>query len=47
MATDKDRERESRESSETKFDEAEEREREERDRLGERLAHEELEPEED
>jgi hypothetical protein len=47
MATDKDRERESRESSETKFDEAEEHEREERERLGERLAHEALEPEED
>ena len=47
MATQYDRERESRDSEETKFDEAVERESEERERLGERIAHEHLEPEED
>ena len=47
MATQYDRERESRDSEETKFDEAVERESEERERLGERLADEELEPESD
>ena len=46
MATQDDRERESRDSEETKFDEAVEHESEERERLGERLADEELEPDE-
>ena len=46
MATQEDRERESRDSEETKFDEAVERESEERERLGERLADEDLEAEE-
>jgi hypothetical protein len=46
MATQYDRERESRDSEETKFDEAVERESEEREQLGERLADEELEPDE-
>ena len=44
MTTPKDREEESRESSETKFDEAVEDESEEREQLGKRLADE---PEED
>ena len=47
MATQYDRERESRDSDETKFDEAVERESEERERLGEQAAREDLEPEED
>jgi hypothetical protein len=46
MATQEDRERESRDSDETKFDEAVERESDERERLGERLADESPEPEE-
>jgi hypothetical protein len=47
MATQEDRERESRESDETKFEQSVEHESEERERLGERLADEDLEPEED
>jgi hypothetical protein len=47
MATQYDRERESRESEETKFDEAVERESEERERLADQAAREDLEPEED
>ena len=47
MATQKDRERESRESDETKFDEAVERESEEREQLGERVADDDLEVEQD
>jgi hypothetical protein len=47
MATQEDRERESRESGETKFDEAVERESEERERLAEQAAREDLEPEEE
>jgi broad specificity phosphatase PhoE len=46
MATQEDRERESRESDETKFDEAVERESEERERLAERAADEDLDPDE-
>jgi hypothetical protein len=46
MATQEDRERESRETDESKFDRAVERERGERERLGERIADEPLEPEE-
>ena len=44
MATQEDRERESRESVETKFEQAVEGESEEREQLGERLADEPLEP---
>jgi broad specificity phosphatase PhoE len=44
MATQEDRERESRESDETKFDQAVEHESEEREQLGEQLADEPLEP---
>ena len=40
MATPEDRERESRETDDTKFDRAVERESEEREELGERLAEE-------
>jgi hypothetical protein len=47
MVTHEDRERESRESEETKFDEAVERESEDRERLAEQAAREDLEPEED
>jgi len=47
MPTQDDRERESRESDETKFDKAVERESEERERLAERVADEDLQPEED
>jgi hypothetical protein len=47
MATQQDRERESRESDETKFEESVEQESEERERLGERAARENLEPEEE
>jgi len=47
MATPEDRERESRESDETKFDEAVERESEEREQLGERVADDDLEVEQD
>ena len=47
MATQEDRERESRESDETKFDQAVGHESEERELLGERLAYEDLQPEED
>lgn len=46
MATQEDRERESRESDETKFDEAVERESEERERLADRVADEDLDPDE-
>ena len=46
MATQEDRERESRESDETKFDQAVEHESEERERLAKRAADENLEPEE-
>ena len=46
MATQEDRERESRESGETKYEQAGERESEERERLGERVADEDLEREE-
>ena len=46
MATQEDRERESRESDETKFEQAVEHESEERERLGERVAAEELEADE-
>ena len=45
MATQEDRERESRESDETKFEQAREDEREERELLGERAARD-LEPDE-
>jgi hypothetical protein len=45
MATREDRERESRETEESKFDRAVERESEEREQLGERIADEPLEPE--
>jgi hypothetical protein len=44
MATQEDRERESRESDETKFEQAVEHESEEREQHGERLADEPLEP---
>jgi hypothetical protein len=44
MATQEDRERESRESDETKFEQAVEGESEEREQLGEQLADEPLEP---
>lgn len=47
MATQEDRERESRESDETKFEQAVEHESEERERLAERAAREDLEPEDD
>ena len=47
MATQYDRERESRDSEETKFDEAVERESEDRERLAEQAAREDLEPEEE
>jgi hypothetical protein len=46
MTTQEDRERESRETEESKFDRAVEHESEERERLGERLADEPLEPRE-
>jgi hypothetical protein len=45
MATREDRERESRETEESKFDRAVEQESEERERLAERVADEPLEPE--
>jgi hypothetical protein len=44
MATQEDRERESRESDETKFEQAVEHESEAREQLGERLTDEPLEP---
>ena len=47
MATQEDRERESRESDETKFEQAVEHESEEREQLAERAAREDLEPEDD
>jgi hypothetical protein len=47
MATQEDRERESRETDESKFDRAVERESDERERLAERVAEEPLEPDED
>jgi hypothetical protein len=45
MATREDRERESRETEETKYDRAVERESDERERVGGRIADEPLEPE--
>ena len=47
MATQEDRERESRESDDTKFEQAVEHESEEREQLAERAAREDLEPEDD
>jgi hypothetical protein len=45
MATREDREHESRETEESKYDRAVERESDERERLGERIAEDPLEPE--
>ena len=47
MATPEERERESRETDDSKYDRAVEHESEERERLGERVADEPLEPESD